>query len=158
MSTVTTASGNRSAEEFEKQWHTWHAEREAWAREPLGWLSLTGLHWLGEADEAVEGIPGRWRVDGENVVVTADYADGLTLNGEPLAGRTELTPGEGAPGLAIRVGERSVDGSIVLDFNRAQNLPCAFTDYATCPVAPAENRLTVAVEAGEKNPRPEVAR
>lgn len=45
------------------------------------------------------------------------------------------------------------NGSVVLDFNRASNLPCAFTDYATCPVAPAENRLTVAVEAGEKNPR-----
>ncbi|WP_415973078.1 DUF1684 domain-containing protein [Rhodococcus sp. 077-4] len=45
------------------------------------------------------------------------------------------------------------DGTVVLDFNRAANLPCAFTDYATCPVAPAENRLTVAIEAGEKNPR-----
>jgi uncharacterized protein (DUF1684 family) len=28
-----------------------------------------------------------------------------------------------------------------------------FTDYATCPVAPAQNRLAVAIEAGEKNPR-----
>jgi uncharacterized protein len=45
------------------------------------------------------------------------------------------------------------DGMVTLDFNRASNLPCAFTDYATCPVAPAENRLAIAVEAGEKNPR-----
>jgi uncharacterized protein (DUF1684 family) len=44
------------------------------------------------------------------------------------------------------------DGAVTLDFNRAANLPCAFTDFATCPVAPADNRLTVAVEAGEKNP------
>ncbi|MDT5075453.1 MAG: uncharacterized protein QOJ80_90 [Mycobacterium sp.] len=44
-------------------------------------------------------------------------------------------------------------GSVTLDFNRASNLPCSFTDYATCPVAPPENRLTVAVEAGEQNPR-----
>ena len=43
--------------------------------------------------------------------------------------------------------------TVTLDFNRAANLPCAFTDYATCPVAPAENRLAIAVEAGEKNPR-----
>jgi uncharacterized protein (DUF1684 family) len=42
---------------------------------------------------------------------------------------------------------------VVLDFNRASNLPCSFTDYATCPVAPPENRLSIAVEAGEKNPR-----
>lgn len=44
-------------------------------------------------------------------------------------------------------------GTAVLDFNRAANLPCSFTDYATCPVAPPENRLSIAVEAGEKNPR-----
>lgn len=44
-------------------------------------------------------------------------------------------------------------GAVALDFNRAANLPCSFTDYATCPVAPPENRLSIAVEAGEKNPR-----
>lgn len=41
------------------------------------------------------------------------------------------------------------DGKIVLDFNRAYNPPCAFTPYATCPLAPPENRLPVRVEAGE---------
>jgi len=40
-----------------------------------------------------------------------------------------------------------------VDFDRAANLPCSFTDFATCPVAPAENKLIIAVEAGEKNPR-----
>jgi uncharacterized protein len=45
------------------------------------------------------------------------------------------------------------DGTVTLDFNRAANLPCSFTDFATCPVAPPENRLAIAVEAGEKNPR-----
>ncbi|EOM77999.1 DUF1684 domain-containing protein [Rhodococcus rhodnii] len=44
------------------------------------------------------------------------------------------------------------DGTTVLDFTRAANLPCAFTAYATCPIAPAENRLPFAVEAGEKDP------
>ena len=41
-------------------------------------------------------------------------------------------------------------GSVVLDFNRAYNPPCAFTPYATCPLAPPENRLGIAVTAGEK--------
>jgi hypothetical protein len=41
---------------------------------------------------------------------------------------------------------------VVLDFTRATNLPCAYTDFATCPLPPAENRLPVAVEAGEKIP------
>jgi uncharacterized protein len=42
------------------------------------------------------------------------------------------------------------NGTVVLDFNRAYNPPCAVTPYATCPLAPKENRLTVAVPAGEK--------
>jgi len=45
------------------------------------------------------------------------------------------------------------DGTVVLDFNRAVNLPCAYTDLATCPLPPAENRLPVAMQAGEKIPR-----
>lgn len=44
------------------------------------------------------------------------------------------------------------DGSVVVDFNRAVNLPCAYTPYATCPLPPTQNHLPVAVEAGEKNP------
>jgi uncharacterized protein len=56
-------------------------------------------------------------------------------------------------GRSLSIDAPGADGTVTLDFNRASNLPCAFTDYATCPVAPSENRLTVAVEAGEKNPR-----
>jgi uncharacterized protein (DUF1684 family) len=41
------------------------------------------------------------------------------------------------------------DGTVTLDFNRAANLPCAYTEFATCPLPPPENRLPVAVEAGE---------
>lgn len=41
------------------------------------------------------------------------------------------------------------DGKLVIDFNEARNPPCAFTPYATCPLAPPENRLDIRVEAGE---------
>lgn len=44
------------------------------------------------------------------------------------------------------------DGIVVLDFNRAYSPPCAFTDFATCPLPPPQNRLKVAIEAGEKDP------
>jgi uncharacterized protein (DUF1684 family) len=46
-----------------------------------------------------------------------------------------------------------VDGKVVLDFNRAYSPPCAFTDFATCPLPPPQNRLQVAIEAGEKYTR-----
>ncbi|MEU4695182.1 DUF1684 domain-containing protein [Actinoplanes sp. NPDC023714] len=44
-------------------------------------------------------------------------------------------------------------GAVTLDFNRATNLPCAYTEFATCPLPPAGNRLPVAIEAGERKPR-----
>ena len=43
-------------------------------------------------------------------------------------------------------------GRVVLDFNRSTNLPCAYTEFATCPLPPAENRLPIGIEAGEKTP------
>ncbi|HOX43244.1 MAG TPA: DUF1684 domain-containing protein [Myxococcota bacterium] len=41
------------------------------------------------------------------------------------------------------------DGRVLLDFNRAESPPCAFTPYATCPIPRPENRLPVRIEAGE---------
>jgi hypothetical protein len=47
----------------------------------------------------------------------------------------------------VRPGE---DGKVVVDFNKAYSPPCAFTEFATCPLPPPQNRLPVAVRAGEK--------
>jgi uncharacterized protein len=43
----------------------------------------------------------------------------------------------------------AVHGVVDLDFNRSYTPPCAFTPYATCPLPPKENRLPIAIEAGE---------
>lgn len=45
---------------------------------------------------------------------------------------------------------KPVNGETVLDFNKAENPPCAFTPFATCPLPPPGNDLAVAVAAGEK--------
>lgn len=42
------------------------------------------------------------------------------------------------------------DGRMIVDFNRAYNPPCAFTDFATCPLPPLQNRLPFRIEAGER--------
>lgn len=42
------------------------------------------------------------------------------------------------------------NGKVILDFNRAYNPPCAFTAFATCPLPPKQNKLPVAIRAGEK--------
>jgi len=38
---------------------------------------------------------------------------------------------------------------VVLDFNKATNLPCAYIPFATCPLAPPQNRLSLPITAGE---------
>jgi uncharacterized protein (DUF1684 family) len=47
-------------------------------------------------------------------------------------------------------GEDVTESTIVLDFNKAINPPCAFTEHAVCPLPPSENVLPIRIEAGEK--------
>ncbi len=42
------------------------------------------------------------------------------------------------------------NGNTFIDFNKAYNPPCAFTKFATCPLPPKENRLSLNITAGEK--------
>ena len=74
-----------------------------------------------------------------------DPANGLFFVFSDPTSKTETYPG----GRFLET-EPVVNGTVVLDFNRAHNPPCAVTPYATCPLAPKENRLAVAIPAGEK--------
>lgn len=259
-------------------WRAWAAARDAELADPLGWLSLTALHWL-TATPAVHGdLPGRWWADADGIHVdpaeaaadgpdAAGAAETLTLDGDPLtapavvwtaaggaagdlrAGARRLEPvGRGplnhgvrvrdphAPALAGFAGiprfdhdpawvltasfepaaagtveetgsvagrvrhrrdvaghvrfthdgaehvlqvagggqpaiwfrdasnghetaafrvlavDPRADGTVVLDLNRAENAPCAFSDHGTCPLPPAGNALPFPVRAGERRP------
>ena len=44
----------------------------------------------------------------------------------------------------------ATDGKTVVDFNKAYNPPCAFNDFATCPLPPYQNRTKLKITAGEK--------
>jgi uncharacterized protein (DUF1684 family) len=44
------------------------------------------------------------------------------------------------------------DGTFEVDFNQAYNPYCAYGGHWSCPITPPENRLTVAIRAGEKLP------
>lgn len=263
-------------------WTAWRERRAASLRDPEGWLALVGLHWLEPGENHVEGLPGRFVVDGEEVSLRASPADGYHLEGAPVVERVlrsdakrsgskrsakrsdsdarpdrlrigSRTVGiiQRGPALAVRiwdaaspalqafrgidafpfqpgwriearweaydrprevelpaaagppqrarapgrahftVGERALalepteepggallfvfrdatapretygagrflsaspphGAAVTLDFNRAYNPPCAFTPWATCPLASPENVLPVRVEAGEKAPR-----
>jgi len=65
----------------------------------------------------------------------------------------DLTSGNLSYGTGRMVtANKQLDGTFIIDFNYSGNFPCSYTDFATCPVAPHENKLNVAVEAGEKKP------
>lgn len=115
-------------------------------------------------DAVVEGLSHFPTAVGD---VTFDV-DGLHQRLVALAGKDgglsvhfcDATSGGGTypGGRILRTGHPTPDGELVLDFNRAANLPCAFTDFATCPLPPPGNTLTVAIEAGERSPlRPDRA-
>ncbi|WKZ38267.1 MAG: DUF1684 domain-containing protein [Anaerolineales bacterium] len=56
---------------------------------------------------------------------------------------------ETCPNGRYLVADSDADGRIFLDFNKAYNPPCAFTEYATCVFAPEQNHLDFRVTAGE---------
>ena len=64
----------------------------------------------------------------------------------------DRTSGHGSypAGRFLDAAKPDAQGRVVLDFNRTYDPPCAFTPFATCPLPPPENRLDLAIAAGEK--------
>lgn len=89
----------------------------------------------------------------------------FTLNGQPIEMEPVTDPGdpefwfifrdltsgkETYPAARFLYMPAPVNGRMLVDFNRAENPPCAYNPYATCPLPPEQNRLRVRIEAGEK--------
>jgi len=103
-----------------------------------------------------------------NHLVCPGYAEftlaGRTLRLEPVLEepdaeelffifRDETAPGDTYGAGRFLYAPLPRDGKVVLDFNKAYSPPCAFTPYATCPLPPRQNRLSVRIEAGELDPK-----
>ncbi|MGA8441615.1 MAG: DUF1684 domain-containing protein [Candidatus Sulfotelmatobacter sp.] len=89
-----------------------------------------------------------FKINGQEAELTdlrGHPAKGLFFVFNDLTAKTDTYPG----GRFLETGPVT-NGKVLLDFNRAYNPPCAVTPYATCPLAPKENRLAVAIPAGEK--------
>jgi len=98
---------------------------------------------------APEDSPGAvvfdWQGKTYRLDALGDPKDGLELIfGDATNGKLTYGAGRFLDTEAVK------DGTVVVDFNTAYNPPCAFTAFATCPLPPAQNKLTLAVEAGEK--------
>ncbi|MEV8374407.1 DUF1684 domain-containing protein [Kribbella sp. NPDC056861] len=70
-----------------------------------------------------------------------------------LSFHDETNADETSPWRTVTTEPVADDRTVVIDFNRAINLPFAFTDYGTCPAPVVGNQLALPVVAGEKRPR-----
>jgi uncharacterized protein (DUF1684 family) len=87
-----------------------------------------------ELGGAMHKLEAEARDDGTYYIIFRDATAGKTTYG---SGRYLTT-------------EVAKDGKVIIDFNVAYNPPCAFTDFATCPLPLPQNILPIAIEAGEK--------
>ena len=130
---------------------SWFPASEKWRIEAK-WVPATApkklhiVNILGMADE--EDSPGyaEFTIAGKTLRLQAldDDGDLSFLFRDETSGKATYPPGR------FLDAAKPKDGKVILDFNQAYNPPCAFTAYATCPLPPRDNILTVAIEAGEK--------
>ena len=111
---------------------------------PVPILNVLGM-------ESNEASPGAivFEVNGKSYRL-----DAITEKDEPrffmiLADDTRGKETYGA-GRYLYVDPPDAGGRVIIDFNKAYSPPCAFTNYATCPLPPKQNVLPFAIEAGEK--------
>jgi hypothetical protein len=111
---------------------------------PMAIMNVLGM-------ESGETSPGAvsFEIDGESYRL-----DAISEKDEPrlfmiFADRTSGRETYGA-GRYLYVDPPDSSGLVVIDFNKAYSPPCAFTNYATCPLPPEQNRLAVPIKAGEK--------
>jgi len=116
------------------------------------WQSFTTPRTLRIANvvgtESDEPVPGQavFERNGQRYTLTPMEEDGrlFFVFSDRTAGK--LTYG----GARFLYADKAKDGKVMLDFNLAENPPCAITPHVVCPLAPRENRLRLEVAAGEK--------
>lgn len=89
----------------------------------------------------------RFEHDGQAVELLSTYG---TPERPQFVFRDITARDETYPPARFVFGEDVSDTQVTLDFNKAINPPCAFTEFAACPLPPAQNILPFAIRAGEK--------
>jgi uncharacterized protein (DUF1684 family) len=140
-------------------------------------VGLTGIETF--APDPAWIIPGRFSSAAPDATIAIQHFDGVTTDdrlagtvhvdiaGQAVrlaawpsseAGSLELTfrdvttAGSNPPFRFVKLAGPDSTGAVELDFNRAFLPPCALGAGYLCPIPPTQNRLTVAVEAGERFP------
>lgn len=110
--------------------------------------AISYLNILGDTEEQLSPGYAAFTINGQ--AVTLDATSGA---GGLLFVFRDGTSGHETYGAARFLSAPApADGTVELDFNKAFNPPCAFTAYATCPLPPRQNVLSVRIPAGELAP------
>lgn len=97
----------------------------------------------------------RFEVEGQRARITLFESDVQYELFVPFRDATSGAETYGA-GRYLEVEPPGPDGRVVVDFNLAYNPYCVYNPHWSCPIPPAENRLTVPIRAGERSfPEPE---
>jgi uncharacterized protein (DUF1684 family) len=108
----------------------------------------------GEERDFIRWGEFRFRIGGEECVLQAYKSDSEEEQlfipfRDATSGQETYGAGRYLDLNAVR--NRTADGKWILDFNRAYNPWCVYSEQYTCPYVPQENWLTVSVRVGEKN-------
>ena len=114
--------------------------------------TLHFLNQLGQVSDVEEPGQVEFTIDGKQCTLTPLTADskGLWFVLRDLTSAKDTDQGGRFLTTAAPSNGLKAEGTVTLDFNQAENPPCAYSPFATCPLAAQENRLPVAIVAGEK--------
>lgn len=103
---------------------------------------------LGDVSETAMDAALEFTIDGKKIF----QVDAMGLpSGQFYILFHDLSCGYGSyPSGRFLVSEYPEEDTVVVDFNKAHNPPCAFTNYATCPLPPQQNYLQDIIQAGER--------
>lgn len=118
------------------RWIDYHPVRTIETPSVIGTSSVDSL--FGAVVFSVEGKQYKLQAPGKSENLFMIFAD--ETSGEETYGAGRF--------LVVQVDYETKE--VIIDFNKATNPPCTFSKYATCPLPPEGNRLSLRVTAGEK--------
>jgi uncharacterized protein (DUF1684 family) len=104
---------------------------------------------LGMTDDEISPGALAFEIDGKTYrldpILEKGETDWFVMIADETTGRETYGAGR-----YLYISPPDASGNVVLDFNKAYSPPCAFTNFATCPLPPRQNQLPFRIEAGEK--------
>jgi len=125
----------------------WRIEARFEPYQPAKMIPITNV--LSMTDDETSPGAFAFEIDGKTYRIDPILEKGETDLFVMVADETTGKETYGA-GRYLYVSPPDATGKVVVDFNKAYSPPCAFTNYATCPLPPRQNHLPFRIEAGEK--------